>query len=478
MLDACPYTNYFAGMIDTVRNYIQKYRLIEPGNAVLIALSGGPDSVALTHMLSRLRPELDITLHALYINHGLRPRSSRKEELFCQKLCDQIDITLNVKHADVEEFATRSRISIEEAGRESRYRLLDEVADNKQIQKISLGHHRDDQVETILHRICRGTGIDGLAGMLPCRDRIIRPLLELTRNDILGYLEDQNLSYCIDHSNKSPEFTRNVIRHKILPLLRKTINPEVDTALWNLGQNAQLDRSVLNKVTTQAVKKVARLTAGGKVQVDLSRLVRYDEGLRFRVLRKLLANWLDLQPAPDRAVIFRLDRMVMGDLSALSLPNKIQARKTFQGLFLYRPRKVSYEKELAVGKSVRLELPQYRIRARRKAITDVNLEFKRRARKVFLDSGKLGTKLVVRSLQPGDRFRPLGMKGSKKVSDYLTDRKVPALLNDEIVVVADSKGIVWLVGYEIADRVKIDRTSKEVIEIEFAHRRDTKQTAR
>ncbi len=452
-------------MLTRVKDGITEHSLLETGDSVLVALSGGPDSVALLHILSRLRRSMKLSLRAVYINHGLRPEAAAREERFCARLCKKLKVELDIVREDVPVLAGRARKSTEETARDLRYRLFDRLAGEHQCDRIALGHHADDNVETILFRIIRGTGKRGLGGIPIRRDKIIRPLLYVTKQEILAYLKKEKLRYCIDLSNCSFDYTRNYIRNELLPLIRKELNPAVDRALLNLAETSREEEQFLDKITAGKVKKILSETVGGKIELDLKRFRTYDIWLRRRVLRYCITKCLRDSAAPGKSLIDRLDKLVTSGGKALSLAGRLDARIVDDRLVIGRRGKISFRVRLSPGEDCHPGPLRMILRCRRMRFSG-RIERKRRALKVLVDYKKLKTPLTVRNLQPGDRFRPLGSKGTKKAGDYLTDRKVAPVYRDEIPVVCDEAGIIWLVGYEIADRVKIDSSTSEVLKIE------------
>jgi len=458
-------------MLNEVKQTIAKYHLIDQGDTVLVGLSGGPDSVALLHLLVRLRRTMELSLHAVYINHGLRPKAAAREEAFCRRLCKKLKVSLTVMREDIPSLSRREKKSVEETAREVRYRLYEQLADEHGYNKIALGHHADDNVETILFHIIRGAGRQGLLGIPIRRGRIIRPLLHRTKNEVLAYLKKAGLRYCVDNSNATLDYSRNYIRNRLLVDIRQRLNPSVDTALLNLAELTAAEEEFLASIVASRVKKVLRRTLGGKIELDLTLLRNYDVWVRRRVLRHCISVCL---PGATfaREVVDRLDGLAMIGGKSISLPRGMQAELCGDKLVMYRRRAISYRYELAIGARCRLTPLAATIRSRTMPAATAKLSRERRSRTVLLDAAKVAPPLVVRNIKPGDRFRPLGMKGARKVSDYLTDRKVGRVYRDEIPLVCDNKGIVWLVGFEIADRVKVDRTTREVLKLEFVRGRE------
>ncbi len=464
-------------MIEKIKRTIQQYDLLHPGDAVLIGLSGGPDSVALTHVLHTLRPGMNLRLGAVYINHGIRKRAAKKEEQFCRQLCDTLAIDLILIREDIPALAAQEMKGLEETARDFRYRIFAELAEKDNYNRVATGHHADDQSETILYRILRGTGRPGLLGIPAKRGNIIRPLLEVTRQEIFDYLEQKHLSYCTDESNKDISFKRNYIRHKLLKDIRREINPSVDIALRNLADLLYEEEQYLDSVVQKAVKKTVTCSPGGKIELALKHFFRYDKWLRRRLLRYCLTEASGGEIVPYRETVDYLDAACLQKKVNLSLRGLVQAVRVDDTLVLFGKRVSSYDVELIVGRKV--AIPGLRLYIQTKEIdwTGKTLEIQRRSSRIVVDAQKVYLPLVVRNIRPGDRFRPLGMRGSKKVGNYLTDRKVPTVWRDEIPVVCDKKGIVWLVGYEIADRVKVDSNTRKVVTLECRKQRTGKRQA-
>jgi len=439
--------------------------LLGRGEAVLIGLSGGPDSVALLHLLTRLRKNMKLKLTAVYINHRIRKRAALQEEKFCQQLCDKFGIDLDIVTEDIPALAVKKKKGLEETAREFRYEVYELLAAEDGHDKIALGHHADDRVETVLFRIIRGTGPTGLVGIPIKRDNYIRPLYDFTKDEILAYLKKHRLGYCVDKSNLTADYSRNFIRNKLLPLIREKLNPRFDSALLNLSEITRTEEEYLERIVEKNVKKAVNITIGGKFEVALERFKGYALWLKRRVLRYCLINLSGRNLAPDKEVI---DRLIRLDKKTQSLPGSLQAVLTADKLVIYRRDKTAAAArvELKFDETLELEGLQLNFRARRALKKNVTLSRQKRSKKITLDGSRVSPPLFVRRIRPGDRFRPLGLAGSKKVGDYLTDKKVPLVYRDEIPVVCDKEGIIWLVGYEIADRVKVDHQTKKVITIE------------
>jgi tRNA(Ile)-lysidine synthase len=458
-------------MFEKVRNTISEHNLLAVGDSVLVALSGGPDSVALVHLLSRLRKEMKLNLMAVYVNHRIRPRAAKEEEGFCRQLCDKLGLVLTIVREDIPALAQLKKKGLEETARDFRYTTFESLVVKYGCNKIALAHHVDDRVETILFRILRGTGRTGLQGIPIKRGRVVRPFYHVTKREIYSYLKRHRLKFCEDQSNARSDFARNYIRNKLLVDIRRRLSPGVDAALLNLSETAHEEEAFLEGVVQKAQKKIVRATIGGKIELDLKLFSGYNVWVRRRLLRYCLAKLSLDGRVPDRTVVDRLDEICMTAGKGLSLPDEVQAVKAGSKLLLYRGEGHAYIEGLEPGKTCQLPHLRLNFHCALPVTFDRSFEKTKRSRRVWLDWEKLSPPLVVRNIRRSDRFVPLGMKGTKKIGNYLTDRKVAGVYRDEIPVVCDQQGIVWLVGFEIADRVKIDTSTNKVVRIEITERR-------
>lgn len=449
------------------KEFIKEEYLLSQGDNILIALSGGPDSVALLRLLLKLKKNYNLSLSAVYVNHNLRPKALKKEIKFCRELCEKYKIEFYLKETDIPKLAKSEKKSVEEIARSERYRFFKELVNAHNFSKIALGHHKDDQVETILFKISRGTGLSGLVGFKAKRDNIIRPLFWATKDQILSFLKSLKQDFCIDRSNKTLDYKRNYIRNKLLPELRKNLNPSIDKSLLNLIANIEDEEKYLAQTTAKKQKTLCQKNRTGKYIINLPKLLKCERWLRRRILRNLLTELNQNGLTPDRETILRLEKLIESVKPSLSLPNRIKAVISEDFLILCRPKKLNFNIELNTGKYTQIEPLGLKIKCSLLKADKIKLIKTKQSKSVFLDFNKLNPPLFVRNIKAGDRFSPLGLKGSKKISEFLTDKKVKSWQKAEIPLICDQTGIIWLAGYEIAERVKIDPNSKEVIKIEI-----------
>lgn len=441
---------------------LRDYKLLSRGDSVLVGLSGGADSVALLHILLALSKKWKLRVGAAHVDHDIRGDSSIQDRCFCENLCNTQNIEFHWAEVDIPKLARDSGLGLEEAGREFRYEFFDEIARAEGYDRIALGHHADDQVETVLFRLFRGTGTDGLLGIPIEREKIIRPLLQARKSDILDYLSQNKLSFCTDETNLDSTFQRNFIRNELLPLVRERANPKVDEALLNLVENARPEQAYLESIVKKAARRAVKLTPGGKLNLALDRLARYDDWVWLRLLRRCVRIACGSHATLDREALLRLFQLAQTGNGKVSLPLGLTAVAANGQLVLSREAIPRFQCDLPQRGSVEIPVLAMRVSVGSISPERVPNELKPRACKVYLDYDVVEPPLRIRSIKPGDRFRPLGVKGTRKVSDYLTDRKVPSILRDEVPVVCDRQGIVWLVGWEIDERVKLTGKTRKV----------------
>lgn len=417
---------------------------------ILIVLSGGADSVALL----RVMLSLGYTCEAAHCNFHLRGKESERDEAFVRVLCEKFHIKLHVANFDTKEYAAGHKISVEMAARELRYAFFDRLITNRKPEFVAVAHHRDDNAETLLLNLLRGTGLRGLCGMQYLNGKIIRPLLDVSRKEITDFLASLGQTYVTDSTNLQADIMRNKIRLEVLPLLRG-INPSVDSTLHREAGRLRETMSVY-KWGIDNILKTIKGHADGDEELAIRDI---PDGVSHEAV---LYEWLyprgfnetqvlDIMEASsnDSKVRFEsCEYLLILEQGVLYLANK----NFFPGL---EPSLLPDEGETNLWNGRKLSVVTQS--------PDIPFEELKSPCNAFLDAGKLKLPLKVRAIRNGDRFVPFGMKGSKLVSDYLADRKVPWLERMRQLVVTDNEKIVWLVGQRVDDRVKVTPETKETI---------------
>lgn len=416
-------------------------------DAVLVALSGGADSVALLlGLLERKDEGAIIGLAAAHLHHGIRGTEADEDESFVRSLCNSLEIPLISDRIDVPSIAEQNGISLELAARNERYAFLEKARIATGCQLIALGHHRDDQAETVLMHLLRGSGTDGLAGMRFRSGRLIRPLLMTPKSDILSYLASRNQDFRSDSSNRSYDATRNRVRLYVMPVL-ETINPSAKKTLSDAAFHVAEDVDYLDSLADEALR-----TAG----CNRNKLLSLPRPIRLRVLKRLL-------PYEDytRADLLRLDSLLSGQTgNRVTLKSGIIAWVDATSLRFDRLGSDSFFVPLSGCGKVRLPNGTLSVSAADCAVFPTN------GFDAFVDADRIRGETFVRSPQSGDRFTPFGMHGSKLLSDYLTDRKVPRYERN-VPLVCDEDGILFVAGYTVDERMRVCASTEHILHYHY-----------
>ena len=460
-----------------VAQTIQTWDLLRPGDRVVVGVSGGPDSTALLAVLAALRERWQLHLVVAHLDHGLRGQASRQDADFVRRLAERFRAAFVLEQVAVEQLARRWSTSIEAAGRRARYAFFDRVAADQACTRVAVGHHRDDQVETVLLRFLSGAGSDGLAGMPFRRGRIIRPLLERSRTEILAYLKRRQLPFREDESNRSPQFARNRVRNQLLPWLRGQFNRRIDEAIWRLSRLLADEVAYLEAEAAALVER-ARLRLPAGRWFDAAALAAAPVALRRRALRQILWSLVAGEDALrlEAHHLEALDTVVRGSRQAIILPGGVRAEHQ-QGRLLLMP--VACEtrddppdaanevRELPVPGQVALWEPWPLLWAEVLPEPPGDRRELARPGHAYLDYDALGCpgRLYVRRWQAGDRLRPLGAPGTRKLQDVFVDRRIPRRLRGCIPLVTLSDGILWVVGVTIADHARVRPATRAVLHL-------------
>ena len=419
-------------------------------DGVLVALSGGADSVALLLELYSLQKDRRISrLEAAHLHHGIRGSEADADAAFVRSLCERLSIPLTVDRIDVPALAEKDGISLELAARNARYAFLERVRTNRNLDCIALGHHRDDQAETVLLRLLRGSGTDGLSGMRVRADKRIRPLLFTGKEAILAYLKAHGQDWRTDRTNFEPDATRNRIRLELMPLLR-TLNPSITETLSDTAMHVAEDSDLLNKLADGVFSEIE------SHRMNRHDLKNIDRPIRIRVLRKML-------PYTDytHADIDRLDALLFGQTGDMAtLKNGVTAWLDSSTLRIGQDDPKSFLVRIPDKGTVRLPGGTLTAEPVEYAVVPCGRY------DAYIDAENLSGTVYARPPKHGDRFTPFGMKGSKLLSDYLTDRKVPRFERD-MPILCDENGIVFVVGHTIAERMRVTADSGHIVHYHY-----------
>lgn len=452
-----------------VNSTIRKYDMLTQGDKVVVAVSGGPDSTALLHILNRLREEWNLSLTVAHFNHGLRGSESDRDATFVENLAKLLMLPCKVEKGDIYPFKHQMKLSTEEAARVLRYRFLEDTLKMEGAQRVALGHTADDQAEDILMKILRGSGRLGLCGIPPVRDKIfIRPLIEVSRSQIEGFLEQYALSYITDSSNRDRRFLRNKIRLDLIPILERAYNPKLKENLVQLSSILRDEEDWLQGVVAQEFLKISKCHDFAKVIFDAGRFLDLHSALQLRLARKAV----EAVKGDLRAIGFNhiLDVLKLANQThpskMLNLPGGLIVRRSYKYIVFEKRAKelvdflylVSDLKPVAVkevNKVISFEVVDYN--------KDLNIEVDKNV--AYMDYHKVHFPLIIRNIRAGDKFRPLGMGGFKKIKDFLIDCKIPKNMRKFIPLLVAGDQIVWISGLRLDDRVKLTGDTREVLKV-------------
>lgn len=443
-----------------VFQFIENNKLLNGAEKLLIALSGGADSVFALYFFNRFKKKYKITINAVHVNHNLRGNESKRDEKFCKDLCKNLNIDFYPATVNVKTFARKNKKSIEEAARILRYKELNRLAKKLDADKIITAHNLDDNTETVLLNFFNGAGLNGLAGIPFKRDNIIRPFLCLAKNEIIHYLKIKNLEFVSDSSNASLEFKRNFIRHQIIPNLKENINPALDKAILKSGGVIKNQLELINFFTEEAYAKIIKLE-GDEFIVSLPELNNYPVELWGEIFKLFFSNYLKVD---YNFTQFEKLRKLVGsqvgtkiELGKNYIAHRERTKIVFEKLILenYNEIEIKINQNKKVFKNI---LSIHRVsKIQEKYFNNPNIE--------YISGDKIKDKLLIRTWEIGDKIQLLGMTGTKKISDVLTDLKIPSYKRKKQLVLEYKKDIVWIVGKRINEKYKITPETKIILKL-------------
>ena len=456
-------------MIKKVNQTIEKYKLLKKGERVVVALSGGPDSVALLTVLAPIAKALDLSLIIAHFNHGLRGTESDEDERFSRDLSEKMGLAF--VSGKMDQIKGKKGISPEDFYRRKRYDFLNKISEDYQAQKIALGHNLQDQAETVLLNILRGSGLEGLKGFLPMRDgKFIRPLIEISRREIISFLNEAGIPYRQDSSNKNNKYLRNQVRSELIPYLKETFNPKIEENLAQMAEILRTEDEFIRQHVAHALKSSVIERQQDRILLKIAEINKLHPAIRLRLFKTLLES---LSPAKNGFSFIHikfLDNLAQKCESGkiIVLPLGIEARREYDNLILERkkvcPKQMKCKYTMNIPGSVYFE--ERNITIRSELTTKENVDFSGK-NEVYLDLDKLQQPLILRNRRDGDWFQPLGMQGQQKIKNLFIDHKIPRSKRDEIMLFVDNISVIWIENMHFNDRVKITAETKNVLKLKI-----------
>jgi tRNA(Ile)-lysidine synthase len=452
-------------LLPQVKKTIARYGLLERGDKVLVACSGGADSSALLAALLELREEYGLRIAVAHFNHHLR-RAADDDERFVIQMAQKLGLPVYLRREDIRACAAKHGLNIEEAGRERRYKFLRATAGRIAATRIATAHTLTDQAETVLMRILRGSGPTGLGGIAPCIDGlIIRPLIEVERREVEAYVRTQKIPYCEDETNRDLRYQRNRVRRRLIPYLERKFEPKIVQHLGRLAEISREEEEVWEQYS-QAEAKRAILWKEGKILLDARRL----SSLPPATGRRLVRAFLNAVKGDLRRFSFRDVETVryLAERKEAVLPGKLVLWRE-KGLISIKERKapsIAYEYEWDGKKNLMIPEVGLSFSGRMIKKGKAKLPAYDNNRRALLDAAKVRFRLLVRSRREGDRYRPLGSPGRKKLKEIMRAKGIPLDERDQHPVFLSRGNIVWVLGLPVAEDFKITPATKRIYVIE------------
>lgn len=450
-------------MYHQVKAYIDKYHMLDKSDKVIAGVSGGADSICLLFMLMKMQKEVDFALTAVHIHHGLRGSSADADENYVKQICEMHGVELRVYHEDAGAYAKRYGISLEEAGRELRRQCFLATFEECNGTKIALAHHQNDNAETLLWNLCRGTGLKGLGGMAPKNGIWIRPLLCLKRDNVESYLKERGISYCTDETNFEDDFTRNRIRNHILPYLQENVNTR---SVEHMAQTMEQMRLLQEYVQEQADSFRKESTQDRGAEGLLLVKEKYGvipKALKPQILYGIIRQAVQKEKDIEMVHLKMLDQLMTRQVGKeVHLPYGLVAQRCYEGLLFYQEDYKCGGKEASKEVAEEVEM--------KCNIFDKTIDmtiFPEIPYTKWFDYDIIKNTVQIRHRQPGD-YISIDSKGSRqKLKQYFINMKIPQSEREQIWVVADGPHIMWVVGYRQNQMYQVTDHTKRILEIEI-----------
>lgn len=450
-------------MRNNIRQYINQNNLILHNQHIVIGVSGGADSICLFHILKSLQEEYNLTLTVAHINHGMR-KEAKEDAAFVEALCLEWGVVYKEHRCNIVQLAKEQKSSEEVVGRNERYKFFEEIRLGYKADKIAVAHTMNDQAETMLMRLIRGSGVTGLGAIMAKRDFIIRPLLTVSREDVEAYCYDNKLEFKEDLTNKMDIYTRNKLRRQVLPVLKKEFNPKVIDAVSQAATQLQETEDYLEGQTKIAYQSVVGKYKTGYL-IHIEPFLSLHKVIQSRVVRMVIENHLgDLKDISYQNIndILSLTHKQSGksinigrESVAIREHGNIRIVKQGKSLDYSCNLKLGINKIVECNKKVEMRLLD-------------NSQIKQRCENTYtknIDYDKISGNLQIRNRQAGDRI--LLKNGSKKLKDFFIDEKIPKMCRDDVIVIADESNIIWIVGYRLSEAYYITNQTKHVLQIQI-----------
>lgn len=433
-------------LFERVANRNKKESLVENGDRIVVGFSGGPDSVFLVEMLLKLREKIDFDIVLVHVNHLLRGEEAQRDEDFSINYGKSKGLKVFARKINITSLGKEKGLSLEEAGREARYSFYKEVLEKSNSNKIALAHNKDDQIETFMFRLTRGTGLSGLEGIATKRDRYIRPISEIYKSEIVNYLDENNISYCIDSTNLENEFTRNSIRIDLIPFIEKRYNPKFKDKIFSLIEE-------IRDINIFIEKEIEQFSYDETINIES--ILKFPKSIRGKILSKYLYKYgLEVNRKKISLIESILEK---GGSQEISLDSQYILKKEYNILKIQKINLIKNNiEEVTFTIPNKIKYGDYIIEAE-------YVERGEQNKNCFYTNLKLGDTLIVRGRKDGDKIIPTGMKGEKKLKEIFINEKIGKEKRDSIPLIVHNNNIVWIAG--VRGNEKYNSTEKRCIKL-------------
>jgi tRNA(Ile)-lysidine synthase len=461
----------------TVGKFVARRGLVLLGDRVLVAVSGGPDSAALLHLLHELREELGLRLEVAHLQHGIRGDEAREDARFVAALAEQLGLPFHLKEIDLPTMKTKAgKGNLEELARAERYRFFADVVRERKLDKVATAHTRNDQAETVLMWMLRGAGMKGLGGIEPLHLikpnpsdgseslTVVRPLIEVSKAEILEFLHERNLSYRVDRTNQDPALLRNWIRLDLLPSLQGRTGANIAERLSRQATLIRDEDRLLDQLAQQRYDAM-----GGAKGLDRRMLLREPKALQRRVLRLWIEQMRGHLRGLDFVHVEELLRLIESKTpqGRISIPGGWDFVREYEALRLAKRapgfKRLCYSYDLSIGQDLRI--PEAGVQLLSERVEAPAGPWPAEPTEVVFDIGVLTESLLVRNFRRGDRIRPLGMTGHKKVKDLYIDNKIPLSVRANWPLLAMGREILWIPGYARSELGRVSEKTRSLLRI-------------
>jgi tRNA(Ile)-lysidine synthase len=470
----------FSSMVNLskkVKTMVQRHNLLFPRDRILVAVSGGPDSVALLHILYELREEFAIHLEVAHLEHGIRGQEAKDDARFVQELAERLRLPVHIKEVSIAHLRSQAgKGNVEALARQERYRFFSAVMRQRNLYKVATAHTQDEQAETVLMWLLRGAGKKGLGGMAPLKAinvrngessnvlTIIRPLLGVAKGDLLDFLQEKGFEYRLDRTNEDTAYLRNWLRRDLMPRLNDRIDPGLSVRLAQVAEVLRDEDGLLDGLAQMALE-----TIGNMHGLSRERLLRQPKALQRRVLRL----WIERVRGHLRGLNFDHGEALLRLVSAgpaqgrLSIPGGWELIKEYDTLRLSKAARgqtpVCYHYPFVIGGE--MEIPEAGVRIESQVLSSPMPNLAKNPRETFFDLGALGEPLTLRNFRRGDRFQPFGMAGHKKVKELFIEKRVPRSARAVLPLLVMGSEVLWIPGYGRSEIGRIVAGAKEILRV-------------